>query len=199
MSEYNGDREGFLTRWSRRKREPDPGLASRPDATPDATPEATPEASPDAASPQKDDAFAGFDFESLSFDSDYRRFMADAVPENAQRMALRRLWTSTDIIARADELDDYLEDFREEAMALPAEMVRSAYRVGRGFVEDGQETDVNGTDEEVSAPLLSDGQPESVSATATVDKRGDNARCGSETSGTVSDTADKTASDSDKS
>ncbi len=66
--------------------------------------------------------------------------MAQGVSEEAQRKALRRLWISTDVIAETDELADFLEDFREEAMALPAEIARSAYRIGRGFVEDGEVT-----------------------------------------------------------
>lgn len=82
------------------------------------------------------DQFTNFNFDSLNFSSDFTRFFAPGVPEAVQRKALRKLWISTDLIAETDELADFLEDFREEAMALPAEMVRSAYRIGSGFIDD---------------------------------------------------------------
>ncbi len=161
MSENSADREDLLTRWSRRKREHKMARATAPDTTP--------AASGRDARAQEGDAFADFDFESLNFTSDYARFMASAVPEHVQRAALRKLWTSTDIISQADELDDYLEDFREEAMALPAEMVRSAYRIGRGFVEGDK--DAAEPDEQCNAPEHAASRPEAADARAIVDNR----------------------------
>lgn len=184
MSANHDDREGFLARWSRRKRGPEAETATAPDSTPDARASA-----PNA---REDDAFADFDFDSLNFTSDYRRFMASAVPDQVRSKALRKLWTSTDIIAQADELDDYLEDFREEAMALPAEMVRSAYRIGRGLVENGQDADADETDEQSSAPEHTRSQVEdtrsrlkTADAPAIVDYSHQTTDCGSGTSVTV--------------
>lgn len=117
-----------MRRWSRRKLSPESGSApSAPEA--------------DAAAGQSDDAFAEFDYDSLDFASDYRRFMDAAVPDHVRTKALQRLWNSSDIISRPDNLDDFLEDFREEAKALPANLVRSAYRIGRGF-SPAQENEV---------------------------------------------------------
>jgi Protein of unknown function (DUF3306) len=130
------EKDGFLQRWSRRKRDP---RARREEEIARAT---HPEAQPGCV--VEEQAFAGFDFDSLDFTSDYRRFMTGAVSDQVRNKALQRLWTSTDIIAQPDELDDYLEDFREEAMGLPAAMARSAYRIGRGFinsVEQGSSDD----------------------------------------------------------
>lgn len=109
-----------MQRWSRRKLSPESGGApSAPEA--------------DAATGQSDDAFAEFDYESLDFASDYRRFMDAAVPDHVRTKALQRLWNSSDIISCPDNLDDFLEDFREEAKALPSGLARSAYQIGRGF------------------------------------------------------------------
>jgi hypothetical protein len=118
------DSEGFLQRWSRRKRE-------REHADTAASPRA--EAKADAP-------FADFDFEALDFTSDYRQFMGNNVPDEIRNRALQKLWASSDLIAKPDELDDYLEDFREAAKALPADLARSAYIVGCGFL-DQEESD----------------------------------------------------------
>ena len=74
------------------------------------------------------------DIEALDFDSDYRRLMAAGVPDELRNRALHKLWTSNPVISTPDELDDYLEDFSEQAMAVPAELLRSAYEVGRGLL-----------------------------------------------------------------
>jgi hypothetical protein len=132
--------EGFIGRWSRRKLDPQ-------------AQETTP------AAPKPTESFADFDFDALDFASDYRRFMAEHVPDDVRNTALRRLWSSTDIIAQPDELDDYLEDFREEAKALPAELARSAYRIGRGFLEPAE-------DEKAAAAEDSEGQNEAEPAAA---------------------------------
>ena len=61
--------------------------------------------------------------------------MFESVPDDQRNAALRALWGSSEIISKPDDLDDFLEDFREEAMSLPPELARSAYRVGAGFME----------------------------------------------------------------
>lgn len=123
------DREGFLGRWSRRKLAP-------ADARGDEPPSAEMQAADAAA---REEAFADLDFASLDFTSDYRRFMAHAVPDRVRNRALRQLWSSSDLIAEPDELDEFREDFRDAAKAVPAAMARSAYRIGRGFVDGDPE------------------------------------------------------------
>jgi hypothetical protein len=84
-------------------------------------------------SAQPADEFASFDFNSLDFTSDYRRFLQAQVPDDVRNRALKMLWSSHETISRPDDLDDYLEDFSEEAMAIAPELARSAYQIGRGF------------------------------------------------------------------
>lgn len=126
MSEGNPNREGFAARWSRRKLNP---AVAEPARITEAAPAKTSAA----------ESFADFDFSSLDFNSDYRRFMAGPVSDAVRNTALQKLWSSSDLIAKPDELDDYLEDFREEAMALPADLARSAYRAGRGLFDEPEE------------------------------------------------------------
>ena len=126
------DHESFLGRWSRRKLAPAAGRTEEPEAAPgDGT---------DSTVAANDTAFGDFDFASLDFSSDYRRFMAGTVPDHVRTRALQRLWTSSDLIAEPDELDEFLEDFRDQAKAVPSALARSAYRIGRGFVDDEPET-----------------------------------------------------------
>jgi hypothetical protein len=119
--------ETFLERWSRRKREQNADQAHGPPAP--APTVRTP------AAPSRDE-FADLDFGALDFTSNFARFMRDGVPDDVRNRALQQLWRSTDVISRPDDLDDYLEDFSETAMALPPELAKSAYRIGQGFVSE---------------------------------------------------------------
>jgi Protein of unknown function (DUF3306) len=122
---------GFVERWSRRKLAGEPKLAQSETRGKSSNAQG---AGTIARSKANADQFADFDFGSLDFSSDFRRFMSETVPDGVRNRALQILWSSSDIIGRPDELDDYLEDFSEEAMALPAEVAKSAYRIGAGFV-----------------------------------------------------------------
>lgn len=120
----DGRIHGFARRWSRRK------LDHRARRRQERTHE-------EAATTIKgvpDEQFADFDFDTLNFESDYRQFLSNAVSDQVRNKALQRLWTSSDLIAQPDDLDEFREDFRDEAKA--AGVVRSAYRIGRGFLED---------------------------------------------------------------
>ena len=121
----NDNRESFVSRWSRRK-------ASRP------TDQKPPELEQNVAA---ESDFTDVDFSALDINSDFVRFMDKNVPDAIRNRALRMLWSSSDVIGKPDDLDDFLEDFSEEAMALPPELARSAYKIGAGFVM--QEKSVN--------------------------------------------------------
>jgi hypothetical protein len=157
----------LVKRWSSRKL----GQAERPNAPSSNAPKSNaPDLQNEAVAPSKpadaagapavpqEEALANVDFSTLDFASDFVRFMKSGVPDEVRTKALRMLWSSHETIGRPDDLDDYLEDFSEQAMGLPAELAKSAYEIGRGFV----------TAEEAKAasptPGVQDDQSSSVTA-----------------------------------
>ena len=110
--------EGFLRRWSRRKRgarDPEPGSDDAPaePAAPDASPGAgsTSEESADAEpAPPSTDADMP-PLESLDENSDYSPFMSSEVSPELRRQALRKLFHSAAFNV-VDGLDDYDDDFK---------------------------------------------------------------------------------------
>jgi hypothetical protein len=101
--------EGFLSRWSRRKRAAD---VAAPPAPPPAPPEAVP--SDAAAAPEAKPAFDPATLppvESLTPESDITAFLREEVPAALRRAALRRAWTLDpairDFIGPADYAWDY--------------------------------------------------------------------------------------------
>lgn len=153
MSEKS-DQHSFLERWSRKKRgleseveleatQPladirqaslDSGVA--PDGMPLVGDQQGEGRAPEGqtAAPEKD--FSDFDFEKLDYESDYTQFMDKNVSSDARHKALRKLWVSNPVLANMDGLDDYCEDYTDAAVCLPKGMMKTAYRYGRGFLND---------------------------------------------------------------
>lgn len=157
--------ENFLTRWSRLKREPGEefesaaqsgesgttpdqpsnkrdraaaGVTSHPEAEPrlGAGMETEHESAPQAGDCERSSRdFSDFDFDKLDYESDYTQFLKDDVPADARKQALRKLWLSNPVLANMDGLDDYCEDYTDAAM-VPVGGIKTAYRVGRGFLND---------------------------------------------------------------
>lgn len=113
--------EGFLSRWSRRKRAAGAAAASeQPEASASAAP-AAPAPAPASPAPESPGADAPllpeFDpaslppIESLSAESDFAAFLRKGVPATLQRAALRRAWSLDpairDFIGPADYAWDY--------------------------------------------------------------------------------------------
>ncbi len=119
-------REGFVSRWSRLKRQRERGVEEQ-------------ETSPVAAEPAPEPAPGEPPIEklpdpdSLPADADFGIFLREQVPEALRRKALRRLWRSNPIISAVDMLDDYCEDFTDAATVVPA--LRTAYKVGKEALE----------------------------------------------------------------
>lgn len=93
------DPKSRLASWSERK------LASRAPA-----PAPVPVEAPDDASatPGEDAPVPELpDIDSLDGSSDFSAFMQQGVPEDLQRLALRKLWTSDPVYANLDGLNDY--------------------------------------------------------------------------------------------
>jgi len=145
----------FLGRWSRRKQTarsagPSPDAAATdttgepaaspgptpPSAGPGASDRTTEAATPDAALPSAEERFKDFDFDTLDASSDYKPFMATDVPDHIRTKALARLWVSNPILAAPDPFSDCVGDFTDAARAVPGGLLRTAYKVGQGFLSD---------------------------------------------------------------
>jgi putative acetyltransferase len=156
--------ESFLRRWSRRKleargwfrrmpsgREPageEAASSQHADSSvPRTVAEARGEASPRSGETESErepkpaltkDDFADVDFDALDHTSDYTRFMGANVPDEIRSKALHKLWLSDPILSKAEELHDYAGDFTDAACTVPGGVIQTAYRVGRGYLLDGE-------------------------------------------------------------
>lgn len=143
------DGEGFLSRWSRRKLEVDHAqpmpqsgetdTSQDPEASAPVDVESSDQTAADTTDSEVeegDDRFDDVDFEALDYQSDYTRFMGADVPEDVRNQALQKLWVSDPILANVDGLTDYSEDFTDAALAVPLGMLKTAHKVGRGFLSD---------------------------------------------------------------
>ncbi len=136
MTEGN---DGFLSRWSRRKRAggATPVVEARAKGPSSGKAEAPPaEAERKEASARTADQTASDlpDVESLDKDSDYTPFMREGVPENLRRQALRKLWRSDPVLAFRDGLDDYDDDYTKLFPKVVSKAVKTAYRMGKGIL-----------------------------------------------------------------
>ena len=106
------DEEGFLARWSRRKR----ASAGKPPAPPEggkrdgaAAPAPPPEAGREAAAPPAPDELPPVD--AIGAETDIRAFLAPNVPTELARAALRRTWSSDPAIRDFIGLSENAWDF----------------------------------------------------------------------------------------
>lgn len=130
-----GGDEGFLSRWSRLKRKD--GQAKEASAPPAPVQDApAPAPIPEEGEPPPDLP----DIASLTKDSDFTVFLRAGVPEHLQRDALRALWKSDPIFSHQDGLTDYAEDFTNPEVV--GDAVKTAWKIGRGFLEDDPEQTV---------------------------------------------------------
>ncbi len=132
-----------LSRWSQRKAAarrgdilPEPSEAAGP-VSEDA--QVAPESDSIAEGPAADDVEMPVlpPIDELNFESDYTVFLNKKVPEALRRAALRKLWTSDPVLACLDGLNDYDEDYNLVDTTITA--AQTAYKVGRGYLEDIEE------------------------------------------------------------
>lgn len=122
------DEGGRLERWLRRKRSVAAGFIETNGAEPAA-------AGLDEADVPEADLLKRLglpDPDTLVRGDDFSAFMVRAVPDALRRRALRRLWPSNPVLACVDGLNDYDTDFT--ATGRSVEPIRTAYRIGRGFL-----------------------------------------------------------------
>jgi hypothetical protein len=130
--------EGFIRRWSRLKQEAEPrDRAPAPVVVPPTAREEHDEgATPAVDVPNQPEANRPPELppiETLTRDSDYSVFMQPDVPDDLRRQALRKLWASDPLFAQIDTAEAYCGDYN--AVPIFPEGVRTAYKVGKGFVD----------------------------------------------------------------
>ena len=118
--------DGFLTRWSERKRAQE---------APEAEVEVPPEQDP-LEGLSDEEILAQLDLpepESITAGEGARAFLASTVPHHLRHRALRTLWRTNPTLANVDALVDYGEDFTDAAMV--PEVLSTAYQVGKGILK----------------------------------------------------------------
>ena len=109
-TDRENDGEGLVSRWSRLKgeaRDGVPAAAETAGADEPAEAAAVPEA------PEPPVAVGDLpDVDTLTYESDFTAFLREGVPEELQRLALRKLWRSDPVLANVDGLNDYDLDYR---------------------------------------------------------------------------------------
>jgi hypothetical protein len=137
MTDRGSDSKPFLSRWSQRKqavRAEEEGLGGAPEPKEGS-------AAPQTASQEELDAnraaAEAIELETLTDTSDYAPFFRPGVPAVLKSAALKKLWRSNPVFAVLDGLNDY-----DESYAWPtsgSEVVRSAWKLGRGFLSGDDE------------------------------------------------------------
>jgi len=132
------DKEGFLSRWSKRKQ----AQLSNPDIDPD---EETPaadlvEINDEQLEAERAEAEANclaaeaVDLEKVEYGFDFSIFMKRGVPDLLRKKALQKFFNSNPVLANLDGLNDYDEDYNN-----PLHMVyKSSWDVGRGFLTEAE-------------------------------------------------------------
>ncbi len=123
------DDQGFLDRWSRRKRGSD-ALSSEDTASHPPT-ETHATAEPDAEA-QRRLVESLPDVDSLTEESDFTAFLQQGVPDELRQRALRKLWRLNPVFANLDGLNDYDLDYTDAAAVV--ENLKTAYRAGKGYL-----------------------------------------------------------------
>ncbi|MDH3234579.1 MAG: DUF3306 domain-containing protein [Alphaproteobacteria bacterium] len=143
--------EPFLQRWSRLKSD-DASGESEGGATGESGEAETALAETGDDAPAIDPADLP-DIESLNKDSDYSVFMQEGVPDALRNLALRKLFMSNPMFSVLDGLNDYDEDY--SMIGIVSQKVTTAYKAGRGFLED---SDLVNIDEPVDAAQADAGE-----------------------------------------
>lgn len=142
------DRESALTRWSRRKQARSKQAHERAGSVATGAPapaESGPVAIAGKGQPgEGQEAGAGTaepvlalnlpDIATLTVESDFSVFLGAGVPDDVHRQAMRALWKSDPLFTVHDGLTDYNENYQTGECFTG--IVRTAYRVGRGFLQE---------------------------------------------------------------
>lgn len=118
----------FLSRWARVKADAKSPPAPEPERpVPAEAVEADAETMPELPDPELPD------IETLTKDSDFAPFLRTGVPDHLRKAALSRLWASDPLFSKAEVYDLHMEDYNQPAIP---EIVRTAWKLGKGMVDD---------------------------------------------------------------
>lgn len=132
------EKQGFLSRWSKRKQ----AQVSNPDVDPDDDVPATELVEIDEVQLETERSEAeanrlaaeAIDLEKVEYGFDFSVFMKRGVPDVLRKKALKKFFNSNPVLANLDGLNDYDEDFNN-----PLHMVyKSSWDVGRGFLTEAE-------------------------------------------------------------
>jgi len=133
MAQDADDRDGFVSRWARRKAQARGGAVDTPETTAAAAPATTVPAVEHAAPPVAPSVVGSTpaaaplptlaDVAQLTRESDYSRFVAAGVDEGVKRAAMKKLFTDPHYNLM-DGLDTYIDDYGI-ADPIPLAMLRS--------------------------------------------------------------------------
>jgi hypothetical protein len=132
------DKEGFLSRWSKRKQ----AQSDNPDVDPDEEAPAVDlveidEEQLEAERTEAEEnrvAAEAVDLEKVEYGFDFSVFMKRGVPDLLRKKALQKFFNSNPVLANLDGLNDYDEDYNN-----PLHMVyKSSWDVGRGFLTEAE-------------------------------------------------------------
>ena len=131
----SGD-DGFLSRWSKRKKAVAESEAAEEEQAPASVADAGDAEAADEAPLSDEELLEKYglkDPDTLEEGDDFAGFLRAAIPEHLRRRALRRLWRSNPVLANLDGLNDYDGDWT--GGSVPAgEQLKTAYRVGTGYL-----------------------------------------------------------------
>lgn len=127
--------DGFLSRWSARKR----SATGVPEDQTDEIADLGEESQDPLPDPEKSDAeiLEELDLpdpDTLGKGDDFTKFMTSAVPARLRNRALRRLWLTDPVLANLDEMIDYGEDFTDAATVV--ENMKTVYDSVRGMLPE---------------------------------------------------------------
>ena len=90
------------------------------------------------------------DPDTLTDESEFKAFLAEAVPGRLKTRALRRLWRMNPVLANLDGLIEYGEDYTDAATVV--ENLQTAYQVGKGMLSHLEEMARKAAAEEAEEP-----------------------------------------------
>lgn len=185
----SGD-DGFLSRWSKRKKAVAEADAIEQENAAAAGPEdeASGEAGGDEALTDEQilEKYGLKDPDQMEEGDDFSGFMRAAIPEHLRRRALRKLWVSNPVLANLDGLNDYDGDWT--GGSVPAgEQLKTAYEVGAGYLKKLAEA----PGEEAAREQAADA-PEPVREEATAEPRETQSAAAPEGGDEAPDTQDET-------